>query len=277
MLSHLVVQELSKKYDSFVALVPTNFELMGGEISILSGPNGSGKTTLLSCLTGLVPLSSGSVQVMGYDLYRDEVEVRHRMIYVPDVPRFYLELTAWEHLRFIALANGVEKDFEQKAERLMKKYGIWETKDLFPHHYSRGMRLKLGLALALIRPFDVLLLDEPTSALDEEGVRMLVEELRGMQMPGLAWLVPGMVAAISFAAVFDVIRRSRSGLLLNGSVPELSAGGILLGILLAGIPLMIYMLAPGILGMLLAIILSWGMGYLAFELVAYAYRNIDHA
>ena len=195
--SHLVVQELSKKYDSFIALAPTNFELIRGEISILSGPNGSGKTTLLSCLTGLVPPTSGTIQVMGYDLYRDEVEVRRRMVYVPDVPRFYLELTAWEHLRFMALANRVEKDFEQRAEMLMKKYGIWEAKDLFPHHYSRGMRLKLGLALALIRPFDVLLLDEPTSALDEEGVRMLVEELRGLRNAGAAILLtthdPGLI------------------------------------------------------------------------------------
>lgn len=99
----------------------------------------------------------------------------------------------------------------------------------------------------------------------------------GMQMPGLAFLVPGMVAAINCAAVFDVIRRSRSGLLLNGSVPELSAGGILLGILFAGIPLLIYVLVPGIAGTLLAFLLSWGMGYLTFELAAYAYRNIDHA
>lgn len=194
---HLVVNELSKKYDSFKALALTNFELMGGEICILSGPNGSGKTTLLSCLTGLVPLSNGTVNVMGFDLYRDEVEVRRRMVFVPDVPRFYLELTAWEHLRFIALANGVEKDFQQRAESLMKKYGIWEAKDLFPHHYSRGMRLKLGLALALIRPFDVLLLDEPTSALDEEGVSMLVEELRDLRNAGTAILLtthdPGLI------------------------------------------------------------------------------------
>jgi ABC-2 type transport system ATP-binding protein len=116
---------------------------------------------------------------------------------VPDVPRFYLELTAWEHLRFIALANGVEKDFEQRAERLMRKYGIWEAKDLFPHHYSRGMRLKLGLALALIRPFDVLMLDEPTSALDEEGVSMLVDELRSLRNAGAAILLtthdPGLI------------------------------------------------------------------------------------
>ncbi len=105
MISHMQVKELSKKYDSFVALAPTNFELMGGEITILSGPNGSGKTTLLSCLAGLVYPSSGTVSVKGYDLYADEVEVRRRMIYVPDVPRFYLELTAWEHLKFIAMAN----------------------------------------------------------------------------------------------------------------------------------------------------------------------------
>ena len=99
----------------------------------------------------------------------------------------------------------------------------------------------------------------------------------GMQLPGLALLVPGMIAAICFAAVFDVIRRSRSGLLLNGTVPELSAGGILLGILFADIPLLIYVLVPNIIGILLALIVSWGMGFLAFELAAYAFRNIDHA
>ena len=187
--SHMVVQELSKKYDSFVALTPTNFELMGGEITILSGPNGSGKTTLLSCLAGLVYPSSGTVNVKGFDLYADEVEVRRRMIYVPDVPRFYLELTAWEHLRFIAMANGVGKTFEQQAEMLMKKYGIWEAKDLFPHHYSRGMRLKLGLILALIRPFDVILLDEPTSALDGDAVKMLIDELHRLRNAGVAVLL----------------------------------------------------------------------------------------
>ncbi len=179
--SHMLVQELSKKYDKFVALAPTNFELMGGEITILSGPNGSGKTTLLSCLAGLVSPSSGTVTVKGYDLYADEVEVRRRMIYVPDVPRFYLELTAWEQIRFIAMANGVGKIFEQQAEMLMKKYGIWEAKDLFPHHYSRGMRLKLGLVLALIRPFDVLLLDEPTSALDGDAIQILIDELHRLR------------------------------------------------------------------------------------------------
>lgn len=200
MILHLHVKNLSKKFNSFIALAPTNFELNGGKICVLSGPNGSGKTTLLSCLAGLVPPSSGSVKVMGYDLYRDEVEVRRRMVYVPDVPRFYLELTAWEHLRFIALANGVKKNFDQQAEQLMRKFGLWEAKDLYPHHYSRGMRLKLGLLFAFIRPFDVLLMDEPTSALDEEGVQTLIEKLQEKRDNGAAILMsthdPGLASQL---------------------------------------------------------------------------------
>jgi ABC-2 type transport system ATP-binding protein len=176
--------EISKKYDDFIALSPTSFDLNKGEISILSGPNGSGKTTLLSCLSGLIQPTSGLIKVEGFDLRRDETEVRRHMVFIPDVPRFYLELTAWEHLRFIAMANNVLQDFDQRAETLLHKFDLWEMKDLFPHHFSRGMRLKLGLAFALIRPFEVLLLDEPTSALDREGVDVLIGELRRIRERG---------------------------------------------------------------------------------------------
>lgn len=178
MTQRLVVTELSKKFGSFLALAPVSFGLNAGETTVLSGPNGSGKTTLLSCISGLIRPSTGKVTVSGFDLYRDEVEVRRRMVFVPDVPRFYLELTAWEHLRFTAMAHNALQGFDQRAETLLRKLGLWEARDLFPHHFSRGMRLKLGLALALIRPFDVLLLDEPTSALDVEGVGLLIGELR---------------------------------------------------------------------------------------------------
>ncbi|NMC79336.1 MAG: ABC transporter ATP-binding protein [Chloroflexi bacterium] len=189
MTARLVVKELSKKYNSFLALAPASFDLNAGEIVILSGPNGSGKTTLLSCLSALIRPSSGTVQVSGFDLYRDEVEVRRRLVFVPDVPRFYVELTAWEHLRFIALANEVQQGFEARAEELLRSFDLWQAKDLFPHRFSRGMRLKLGLALALIRPFEVLLLDEPTSALDVEGVELLKGELRRLRDQGATILL----------------------------------------------------------------------------------------
>ena len=178
---NLQTQEISKRYDSFTALEPSTFALNSAQITILSGPNGSGKTTLLSCLSGIIQPTTGSISVGGYDLFSSEVEARKRLAFVPDVPRFYLELTAWEHLRFIAMANQALEGFENKAEDILRKLGLWKVRHHFPHHYSRGMRLKLGLALAFIRPFEVLLLDEPTSALDQDAVGTLIKELEALR------------------------------------------------------------------------------------------------
>jgi len=178
---NLQAQEISKRYDSFTALEPSTFALNSAQITILSGPNGSGKTTLLSCLSGIIQPTTGSISVGGYDLFSSEVEARKRLAFVPDVPRFYLELTAWEHLRFIAMANQALEGFENRAEDILRKLGLWKVRHHFPHHYSRGMRLKLGLALAFIRPFEVLLLDEPTSALDQDAVGTLIKELEALR------------------------------------------------------------------------------------------------
>jgi ABC-2 type transport system ATP-binding protein len=178
----LEVEEISKKYIEYYAVSPVTFSLNQAEIAVITGPNGSGKTTLFSCLMGLIPPSSGTVKVAGFDLYQDEVEVHRRMASVLDVPRFYTELTAWEHLEFIASANSMEKEeIESRGKKVFEDLGLWEARNLFPHNYSRGMRLKLGLAMAFIRPFDVLLLDEPTSALDIDSVDLLIDMLRGFR------------------------------------------------------------------------------------------------
>lgn len=94
---------------------------------------------------------------------------------------------------------------------------------------------------------------------------------------GFVLLIPGLIAAVYFMAVFDVIRRSKSALLLNGTVPELSAGGILLGIVFAGIPLVLFTIISNLWGMGLSLFISIGAAFLAFTMAEYAYRNIDHA
>ena len=101
----LETEDLSRAYGQFRALAPTSLVLEAGDLVVLSGPNGAGKSTLLLCLSGLLRPSSGAVRVEGYDLYRDEVEAKSRLAYVPDVPRFYTELTVWEHLKFMAYAH----------------------------------------------------------------------------------------------------------------------------------------------------------------------------
>ena len=185
----LRASELSRSYDSFRALVPTDLTLRSGEIAVLSGPNGAGKSTLLLCLSGLLRPTTGTITIDGHDLYTEEKEAKRQLAFVPDVPRFYTELTAWEHLYFIALAHQVGDGFEQRTEKLMREFGLWESRNLYPHNYSRGMRLKLGLLVAFIRPFKVLLLDEPTSALDVESVDILVQRLKELRQSGASILL----------------------------------------------------------------------------------------
>lgn len=185
----LHARDLTRSFDQFQAVKETDLTLKAGEITVLSGPNGAGKTTLLLCLGGLLTPSSGEVHVEGYDLYRDERIAKQRLAFVPDVPLFYQELTAWEHLRFMALAHGLESEFEERAEELLQEFGLWDARHLFPHAFSRGMRLKLGLLLAFVRPFCVLLLDEPTSALDRESVDVLCGKLVQLRTEGVAVLL----------------------------------------------------------------------------------------
>ena len=185
----LQVKGLSRSFGELQAIKPLSFELNGGEIVLLSGPNGAGKSTLLNCLTGLLRPTSGTVLVEGYDLYRQECQAKQRLAFVPDVPRFYQELTCWEHVYFVSQAFRVEPGWEEHAEIILKEFGLWESRTLFPHKLSRGMRLKLGISLALIRPFKVLLMDEPTSAVDSAGVDLFIEKLSHLRDNGNAILL----------------------------------------------------------------------------------------
>ena len=92
---------------------------------------------------------------------------------------------------------------------------------------------------------------------------------------GLVVLVPGVAAIAVCMAIFDVIRRSRSDLLLTGSVPELSAGGIFLGLIVAAVPVLVDALVPGAFGLVLAALLSVGLGILAYSLAVHSFRYID--
>lgn len=185
----LQAKGLSRSFGEFQAVNPLDFIINAGEIVILMGPNGAGKSTLLYCLSGLLRPTKGNVLVEGYDLYQEEVAAKQRLAFVPDVPRFYQELTTWEHLWFISLAFGVEQGWEVQAETILREFGLWESRDLYPHNLSRGMRLKLGISLALIRPFKVLLMDEPTSALDPDGVDLFMEKLLMLRDGGRAILM----------------------------------------------------------------------------------------
>jgi len=185
----LEVNNISYMYGSYQALQETSFTVNNGEIVVITGSNGAGKTTLMLCLGGLLLPTSGKVMVDGYDLYQRECSAKRRLSFLPDFPRFYQELTVWEHIRFIALAHSVEKGFEKRAKILLNEFDLTEARDIYPHALSRGMRLKLSIILCLIRPFSVLLMDEPTSSLDPVGTAILHEKLLSLSADGAAIII----------------------------------------------------------------------------------------
>ena len=185
----LQVQNISYQYGSYKALHETSITLNNGEIVTITGSNGVGKTTLLKCLSGLLLPSSGTVLIDGFNLYQRECSAKRRLSFLPDYPRFYQELTVWEHILFISHAHSVEYDFEKRAEVLLSEFDLSDAKDMYPNTLSRGMRLKLGIILCLIRPFSVLMMDEPTSTLDPPGTTVLCEKLSILRAEGAAIII----------------------------------------------------------------------------------------
>lgn len=184
----LQVTDLGYRYGSFHALSKVNLEVDDGELVSLVGRNGAGKSTLLKCIAGWTRPTDGEVRVLGERLDRNERFARANIVLVPDTPPFYDELTAWEHLQFNAQAHRLQ-DWEEHAEELLERYGLYNNMTAFPFAFSRGMRYKLALCMALLVEPRLLLLDEPLGPLDPVSADELWIELNRHRDDGMTILL----------------------------------------------------------------------------------------
>lgn len=165
------VEGLVKRYGNRTAVDGVDLEVQPGEIFGLLGPNGAGKTTTILTLLGLTEPTAGRVRVCGLDPARDAVAVKRRAGYLPDTVGFYDSLTARQNLRYTARLNELEPaTSEDKIDELLGVVGLAEEADLPVGKYSRGMRQRLGVADAILKDPDVVILDEPTASIDPAGV-----------------------------------------------------------------------------------------------------------
>ncbi|MBM6776313.1 ABC transporter ATP-binding protein [Collinsella tanakaei] len=154
-----------------------DFQLEPGSLTLLVGPNGAGKSTLLRCLAGWERLRAGAITICGAPLESATAAERARMAFVNDVPAFYDDITAFEHLELLGRANRWSDSRWDEADRLLERFGIARFCDQYPQSFSRGMREKLACTLALACRPDLLLLDEPTGPLDPASADILEQEL----------------------------------------------------------------------------------------------------
>jgi ABC-2 type transport system ATP-binding protein len=184
----LQVSDVGYRYGSFHALSNVSFEVGAGELIALVGRNGAGKSTLLKCIAGWTRPTDGEVTVLGERIDRNERFARSHIVLVPDMPPFYDELTAWEHLQFNAQAHR-KVDWEEHAETLLDRYGLLNNRDAFPFAFSRGMRYKLALCMGLLIEPKLLLLDEPLGPLDPVSADELWIELNRHRNEGMTILL----------------------------------------------------------------------------------------
>ncbi|MCS7113164.1 MAG: ABC transporter ATP-binding protein [Nitrososphaerota archaeon] len=153
-----------------VAVDRLDFKVEKSSIFGLLGPNGAGKTTLLMMLTGLILPTSGSGKVLGYDIVRESREVRRMVGFLPEGFGLYEHLTAEQNLEYIAALNDIPKPERRKRiEDILAIVGLYEVKDRRVSGFSRGMKQRLGIAQALLKDPELLIMDEPTAGLDPEG------------------------------------------------------------------------------------------------------------
>ncbi|OGO53134.1 MAG: hypothetical protein A2V84_14415 [Chloroflexi bacterium RBG_16_70_13] len=172
---------LTKRYGDRIAVDTLDLEVRAGEIFGLLGQNGAGKTTTILMLLGLTEPSGGSSRVLGMDPTRHPLEVKRRVGYLPDAVGFYGNMTGRENLRYTARLNGLGgADAEAHIEAVLEQVGLTDRADGRTETYSRGMLQRLGIADALIKDPDVLILDEPTASIDPIGVIEILELLRGL-------------------------------------------------------------------------------------------------
>ena len=177
---------LTKTYDELVALHPLDLTVGVGESIALIGHNGSGKSTFLRMAAGLLDPTDGDLEIAGFEL--GDVEARATTSFLPDDPVLYDDLSLREHADYISRLHGGE-GFDDYAESLCNRLGLGDRIDDLPARFSRGLRQKTSIVLALVRPFSLLLVDEPFVGLDQPGKVVLLELLDEVHTDGAATLV----------------------------------------------------------------------------------------
>lgn len=179
------VTTLTKQFNRLVAVDNISFEVNKGELFGFLGPNGAGKTTTIRMLTGVIKPDGGTASILGYDVVKEGLKSRQLMGIVPEMSNAYVDLSAWNNLMLVGGLYGVNKSQRtERATSLLKKFDLYERRTQMVKGFSKGMKQKLLLCMALISDPQILFLDEPTSGLDVESQRLIKGMIREFNANG---------------------------------------------------------------------------------------------
>lgn len=217
----LIAENLSKTYGDYKALNNLNLKLNEGEIFALLGQNGAGKSTTINIFLGFVKPTEGVAKINGISVVDHPEETKKFIAYIPETVLLYPNLTGVENLKFFSSLAGFDYN-DEELTNFLSKAGLQAN----AHHnrlggYSKGMRQKVGIAIAIAKKAKVLLLDEPTSGLDPKASNEFSEILKELASEGTT----------IFMATHDIFRAKevadRIGIMKRGNlISEINADEI---------------------------------------------------
>jgi ABC-2 type transport system ATP-binding protein len=177
------VVNLTKHYGELLAVDHLSFTVTRGEFFGFLGPNGAGKTTTVRMLTGVIKADEGTASILEYKA--GSLKAKQVTGVVPEMANAYGDLSGWGNLMLMAELYGIPASLaRERSTRLMQETGLYPRKDSLVRTYSKGMKQRLILCLALVSDPEVLFLDEPTSGLDVQSARLIKDLLQGLNAKG---------------------------------------------------------------------------------------------
>ncbi|WWT75444.1 ATP-binding cassette domain-containing protein [Lautropia mirabilis] len=185
----ILVKGLRRTFGKFKAVDRVSFKVEQGEIFGLLGPNGAGKTTTISMMTGMLPVTSGTLFVSGVDMVRRPKQARPLIGVVPQTLALYTSLTTMDNLRFFGALYGLRGEtLRSRVDMALDVAGLRDRAKDIVDSYSGGMKRRLNLAVALLHQPRVLFLDEPTVGIDPQSRNAIFESVETLRSEGLTVL-----------------------------------------------------------------------------------------
>ncbi|MCF7876336.1 ATP-binding cassette domain-containing protein [Candidatus Bipolaricaulota bacterium] len=184
-LSAIVSKKLVKEFDGLRAVNEVSFRVDEGEIFGFLGPNGAGKTTTTRMITGVIKPNSGTATIEGIDVVQNPTAAKEKIGIAPEEANAYLDLTARGNMNLAGEIYGVPSgQLRSKVNDLLDTFGLLDRADTKVKGFSKGMKQRLILAMALINDPGILFLDEPTAGLDVESQRLIKDRIKELNEEG---------------------------------------------------------------------------------------------
>ena len=180
------IKDLNKKFGDFTAVNNLSLKIKKGQIYGLLGPNGAGKSTTIGIICGLLKVTGGKVSVLDVDVTKRMKGQNKKIGYVPQDISVYLELTAYENLKFFGQIYGLRgKQLEERIDFALEFTGLSDVRKKMANEFSGGMKRRLNIACAILHKPEIVIMDEPTVGIDPQSRNSILEAVKKLNESGV--------------------------------------------------------------------------------------------